>query len=409
MSGAFDAFVTLAREERRRNRPLPILGRPILVVQNPDDIALLLRDKEQRTEKFLDWIRQVTGPSRITENGETWAVRQSISQPFFASYDRARLSRIGRAVLADNEQALAASRERVDNRDLYRIVLDVFFRFFLNTSVADSGLDAPLMHRMVLHAAGNSALSREYLHAQSDAERRAKLQALLDDRAAVLRSFGRFRDPAAFDSGLLRNLRAADAQRIGVHFETELLTVISAGTESTAATFGWGLYLAAEEPAFQARIAAPADAGAEGKRNEAAELLLNEALRRFPGFPIVARFATEEIALSEGRIEKGQPFIISLLGGHWNGFEEAQPSLEALFQDRAGKPPGHFTFGAGRRVCGGRAFAMQELRELLTGTLTRFTARLSGESYTAAWQLALVPERGQPVTLTPRATAQPSP
>lgn len=397
-TGAFDAFVTLAREQRRQNRRLPIFGRSVLVVQNPEDVALLLHDKAQRTQKYLDWIRQITGPSRITENGEAWRARQQVSQRFFATFERAALVEHSRATLADHDAALAASqaRGRLDNAVLYAIVLDVFFRCFLNTGLAASGLDAGLMHRMVLHAARNSVLSREYLHSQTPEERRVKLQALLADRAAMLRSFGRFRDAAAFDSGLLQSLRDADARRIGIHFETELLTVISAGTESTAATLGWALYLAAAEPAFQDHFLS------EGRREAAAELLLNEALRRFPGFPVLARIATEEIPLSEGRLDKGEPFVISLLGGHWNGFEEAQPSLETLLSAPSEKPPAHHTFGAGRRVCGGRAFALQELRGLLTGILTRFQARLNGERYTAAWHLALVPAAGQPLVLTPR-------
>jgi cytochrome P450 len=148
------------------------------------------------------------------------------------------------------------------------------------------------------------------------------------------------------------------------------LSVILAGSETTAMALAWTLYLLARHP--QAQSQAREDEGGAFLR-----CVILESLRLYPPIWMLGRKAVEDVDLGGLELKRGELLYMSQFLIHRD--ERFFPDPTGFHPERwspefkAGLPPGSWLpFGAGPRACFGDAFAMQELMAAMAHFLRHF-------------------------------------
>lgn len=152
----------------------------------------------------------------------------------------------------------------------------------------------------------------------------------------------------------------------------ELLTLLTAGHETTATTLSWTVERLRRHPEVLRRLVAEVDEGGSALR----EATLLEVLRVRPVIDsTVRKIRAESMQLGRWTLPEGQNVLVSIRLMHDN--EELFPNARAFDPDRfVGVRPGTFSwipFGGGARRCIGAAFATMEMNVVLRTLLRDFT------------------------------------
>ncbi|MEU2123623.1 cytochrome P450 [Nocardia niwae] len=191
----------------------------------------------------------------------------------------------------------------------------------------------------------------------------------------------------------------------------ELLTLLTAGHETTATTLSWTIERLRRHPDVLRRLVAEADAGGAQLR----EATLLEVQRVRPVIDITLRqVRADTLPLGRWTLPKGQKIVVAIRLMHDN--EDLFPNARTFDPDRfAGVRPGTFSwipFGGGSRRCIGAAFATMEMNVVLRTLLRDFTLEPTGarDERTHFRGVALVPAgKGRAVVhrRTPRPSGRP--
>ena len=197
----------------------------------------------------------------------------------------------------------------------------------------------------------------------------------------------------------------------------EVVTLLVAGSETTANTLSWACYLLARHEAAALRLHAEVDAllAPRGRRNEVVTLeagdlerlpytrrVITETLRLYPPAYLLGRQTVADVVLEGYRIPAGTTVLMSQYLMHRDA--RFFPDPEAFLPDRWAAPdPGSaapefprcafFPFGDGPRVCIGEPLAWLEATLILAAVSYR-------------WRLRLPPNAPEPVP-EPRITLRP--
>ncbi|WP_433760476.1 cytochrome P450 [Nocardia sp. CA-135398] len=152
----------------------------------------------------------------------------------------------------------------------------------------------------------------------------------------------------------------------------ELLTLLTAGHETTATTLSWTIERLRRHPEVLRRLVAEVDEGGSALR----EATLLEVQRVRPVIDsTIRKIRAESMQLGRWTLPEGQNVLISIRLMHDN--EELFPNARAFDPDRfVGVRPGTFSwipFGGGARRCIGAAFATMEMNVVLRTLLRDFT------------------------------------
>jgi cytochrome P450 len=185
----------------------------------------------------------------------------------------------------------------------------------------------------------------------------------------------------------------------------EVITLLSAGIETSALALAWVFHEIAEHPEVEDRLHAELDEVLGGRPvtvEHLAELtytrqVVNETLRKYPIW-ILMRRTTREIELGGVTLPPGTEVTVSPHVLHFDPSSFPEPDVfdpDRWSCERADSVPrGAFIpFGAGNRKCVGNAFAMTEM----VVTLATVAAR---------WRLVPVP--GRPTRVKYTSTAYPA-
>ncbi|WP_197363629.1 cytochrome P450, partial [Streptomyces clavuligerus] len=184
-------------------------------------------------------------------------------------------------------------------------------------------------------------------------------------------------DPAP---GLLRVLfDSADQQPLYTDrlIRDELVTLLTAGYETTATTLGWLFLLLHQHPEQRTWALAAGPAGSPA-RTEAIRALVSETLRLYPTAWLLPRYAAEDGTLGGHRVLAGTTILICPYLTHRDPdiWPEPDRFLPQRFLDphRRTPPGAYYPFGIGPRACLGAQFAVREITILLERLLPAFTA-----------------------------------
>jgi len=221
------------------------------------------------------------------------------------------------------------------------------------------------------------------------------------------------------DASLLRFLVDVRGETVSsTQLRDDLMTMLIAGHETTAAVLTWTMYLLATHPEEAERARAEVDdvvADPNGvptveeiRKLERTRLCLAEGMRMYPAPPILIRRALEDVTLPAGgmgreiTLKKGTDCFVAVWNLHrspdlwdrpdvfdpgrfkrefknpkiegWNGLN---PELvTGLYPNEQSTDFAYVPFGGGQRRCAGDMFAMMEATAALSVLLKRFEFEL---------------------------------
>lgn len=376
--------------------------RSVLLVSHPAPAARVLRENAGNYRKGIGLVeaRAFLGEGMLTTDGNTWEPQRRAAQLAFH----------GRMESVEAQVAAAAGRlvqrwagaDEVDGvEEAGRAALEV-----LLTGMFGVGLDG--REAEVARAFG---VASEYavgritaplaFTARLPTARNRRYREAVD----VLRGFadGLLRRPEVAEAGLLPPpVPGGETAR-----RDQVLTLLLAGHETTAAAIAWSWHLLSCHPAAQARVRAEALAVTGVPR--AADLpyttrVVKEAMRLFPPVWVLPRVAAEDDVVGGETVPAGahvlvSPYTIHRHPGLWSEPDRFDPGRFA--PGRAHPAHAYLPFGAGERACVGSRLAMLEAPVLVAAPLARLRVEpRPGHTVRPDALLTLRPRGGLPLRLT---------
>ncbi|KAF6259067.1 cytochrome P450 [Scenedesmus sp. NREL 46B-D3] len=265
-----------------------------------------------------------------------------------------------------------------------------------------------------------------------------------DEETLQNRDYSKLSDPSLLR--FLVDMRGADPD--DKQLRDDLMTMLIAGHETTAAVLTWAMFCVVQNPEVEARLLAEIDAvvgdrapGLEDiKALSYTRATLAESLRLYPQPPLLIRRALSEDTLPPGLngdpngypIGKGADLFISVwnlhhspylwkepevfrperfeevfrneaFGDKWAGYQP-EAGRGALYPNEVASDFAFIPFGGGARKCVGDQFALFEATVALAMLLRRFTFRLAvpAEQVGMATGATIHTANGMMMRVTPR-------
>lgn len=364
---------------------LPIFGRA-LVISEPAEVKQLFTSPPDVVDNFEMNLGRVLGPGSFfaLEGDEHKRQRKLLVPPFHGRRLAAYESTI-------EEEALREMAGWPDGREfatldsMMRITLNVILRAVFGADGAELAELRELLPRFVKLGSRMAVLPIQHgrygrlnpwlrfdrYRDEYDAivERliaKAEADPQLEQREDILAMMLQ----ARYDDGS----RMADTQ-----IADQLLTLLTAGHETTATTLAWAVERLRRHPDVLRRLADEVDAGG----SELREATIWEVQRVRPVIDVTGRqVRADSMQLGRWTLPKGQMVIASLFLVHDN--EQLWPNARRFDPDRfVGDRPDTFSwipFGGGARRCIGAAFAHLEMNVVLRTLLRDFRLEPTGDA-----------------------------
>lgn len=239
-------------------------------------------------------------------------------------------------------------------------------------------------------------------------------------REEVRAIFADDQDRSLTDSkDVLSQLRRAQDSEAGLsqeEIESQLITMVFAGYETTAVALAFAWHSLAEYPEVREAFHEELDTVLGGRppthedlpQLEITERIIKETLRLFPPVHTIPRRTTEPVDVGDFYVPKGEQVQLAVLHAHRDSATYEKPlefqpdrwrdDLEEDIHDF-----GYIPFGGGRRTCIGREFALLEAKIVLATIGQEFQfSRDSNTDIELEPQLTTQTKNGIPMTIQSR-------
>jgi cytochrome P450 len=193
----------------------------------------------------------------------------------------------------------------------------------------------------------------------------------------------------------------------------EVITIFTAGHETTANLLTWTLYLLARHPDVLAKLRQELDTLLQGKIPTTEDLqqlvytkaVLNESMRFRPPVGILMRKIIKDTAIDGYSLKQGRLAMFSIYNIHhhpdfWPQPERFDPERFLSDENRRFS---FMPFGTGERICIGNHFALLESQLLLSMIVQHFDLQLlNTDEAEIEMAVTLKPKGGVPVKLVAR-------
>jgi cytochrome P450 len=237
---------------------------------------------------------------------------------------------------------------------------------------------------------------------------RREVSRLLDEEIAAHRA-----EPQGREDVLAMLIGAAndrDAPLSDDELRDQVMTLLVAGHETTAATLAWCFERLVHNPACLQRLH---EEIAHGGGEAYLDAVVNETLRTRPVIDQAVRSLTTSTDCGGYALPAGTPVAASILGVQLSdAHERPDQFLPERFLDRPAPPYTLIPFGGGVRRCVGASFAVMEIKAILRTTLERVQLRPAEQppERPIRWRrLTVTPHRGGRITVAARAATSEAP
>jgi len=365
------------------------------VIAHPDGAAHILQQNAKNYTKSRSYqrLRFMLGNGLLITEGDLWRRQRSIAQPFF--------HRQFVNPMADMMSKLVDSRLNGWEASLQKgKALDIKYQCkVLSLELISASIFGVNASRDGLRLGKSTDALSDYVESQRWVLLRlptsvptprnllARYHRWQVDRVARRVIAG---GPRSESGGLISMLLQAKNDQGEPAFDEQqvkdqLVTILVAGYETTAAALGWTLYLLAKHADVAAQLRAEVDR-VVGRRLPTAEdlqnlhyltMVLQESMRLYPPAWVIGRRSIQADCIGSYGIPADAgigiyPYLIHRHPQFWNRPDEFNPENFTPAAS-AGRPRfAYFPFGAGTRVCIGNHLAMLELKLCLAMFMQRF-------------------------------------
>uniref|UniRef100_M8CAZ1 Cytochrome P450 97B2 n=1 Tax=Aegilops tauschii TaxID=37682 RepID=M8CAZ1_AEGTA len=403
----YDLFLTYGGVFRLNFGP-----KSFLIVSDPDVAKHILRDNSKAYSKGIlaEILEFVMGTGLIPADGEVWRVRRRAIVPaLHQKYVTAMIGLFGNASdrLCQKLDKAASDGEDVEMESLFsRLTLDVIgkavFNYDFDSLSYDNGIveavyvtlreaemrstspiptweipiwkDISPRQRKVNEALAliNNILDELIATCKKNHDTGQLLQRMVDEEDLQFHEeYMNEKDPS-----ILHFLLASGDDVSSKQLRDDLMTMLIAGHETSAAVLTWTFYLLSKYPNVMSKLQAEADAVLgdglptidDVKKLKYTTRVINESLRLYPQPPVLIRRSLEDDMLGEYPIGKGEDIFISIWNlhrcpKHWDDADVFNPErwpLDGPNPNETNQKFSYLPFGGGPRKCVGDMFATFE-------------------------------------------------
>ena len=398
-----------------------------LLLSDPEDIRHVLVTNAGAYVKSpsYDGLRNVLGRGLLTNEGASWRRQRKLAQPVFRPTGLDAFVPPMAQVTAERVAGWRSGR----TLDMHQEMTRITFRI-VGLTLLSADLDGEAR-------AFGEALDRLLQYANGHAESLIKLPTWVPTVA----NFGFHRDRRIVDAVIQRVVQerrdarakgeavpadllsmlmaATDDAGHGMddqQLRDELVTLVTAGHETTANALAFTLFHLARHPHIERDVLAEVDAVlgdddptlASVAALEVLDRVVKESMRLHPPAWIFERQATQEDTIAGYRVPAGtmigiSPYVLHRHAAHWSIPDAFDPDRWLPSNAEGRHRYAYLPFGAGPRVCIGGAFAMLEAKVVLAQILRRYRVELTpGFKLSLNPGITLRPEHGIPMRLRAR-------
>ncbi|KAL2482110.1 Protein LUTEIN DEFICIENT 5 [Forsythia ovata] len=391
----------------------------LLIVSDPLIAKRILKDNSKAYSKGIlaEILDFVMGKGLIPADGEIWRVRRraivpALHQKFVAKM----ISMFGEATdrLCKKLDAAASDGEDVEMESLFsRLTLDIIGKAVFNYDFDSLKVDTGLVEAVytVLREAEDRSVApipfweipiwKDISPKQKRVNAALKLvNETLDNLIAICK---RMVDEEELqfheeymneqDPSILHFLLASGDDVSSKQLRDDLMTMLIAGHETSAAVLTWTFYLLSKEPSVMAKLQNEVDSVLgdrfpvidDMKKLKYTTRVINESLRLYPQPPILIRRSLEEDTLGKYRIKRGEDIFISVWNlhrcpSHWEDADKFNPErwpLDGPNPNETNQNFSYLPFGGGPRKCIGDMFASFETVVAVAMLVRRFDFQMA--------------------------------
>lgn len=390
-----------------------------LIVSDPSIAKHILRDNSKAYSKGIlaEILEFVMGKGLIPADGELWRVRRRAIVPsLHQKYVAAMISLFGEATdrLCKKLDAAAFYGEDVEMESLFsRLTLDIIGRAVFNYDFDSLTNDTGIVEAVytVLREAEDRSVApipiweipiwKDISPKQKKVAAALKLiNDTLDDLIAICKRMVDEEDPQFHeeymneqDPSILHFLLASGDDVSSKQLRDDLMTMLIAGHETSAAVLTWTFYLLSKEPIVMSKLQNEVDCVLgdrfptieDMKKLKYTTRVINESLRLYPQPPVLIRRSLEGDMLGKYPIERGEDIFISIWNLHrspnlWDDADKFIPDrwpLDGLNPNETNQNFCYLPFGGGPRKCVGDMFASFEAVVAVSMLVRRFNFQVA--------------------------------
>lgn len=377
--------------------PVPTIR--LIATSEPEFIRHVLQTNHRNYKKgrAYDVLKLILGNGLVTSNGDFWRKQRRLAQPAFHKKTLDNLFTVMGEVATDYFNNLEAKRGgKIDiAKEMMvitaQIALKTLFSDTTNEDLENVYQSMTFAQRYVSDRLNNPFATPWYFLNGRHFYFKRNLKVL--DKV-VLDSIAKRRASSEKKPDLLQMMMDATYEGTNEQMDDqllrdEMLTIFSAGHETSANALAWTLYLLTQHPTIVEKLRKEIDA-VVGKRLPTFEELrqltytrqvLEEGMRLFPPVWGISRTAIQEDEFRGVKINKSDVIFCTIYNTHHR--EDLFPNATTFNPDRFATEKvktmpkmSYLPFGGGPRLCIGNMFALMEMQLILVGLLQRFDLKL---------------------------------
>ncbi|THG04122.1 hypothetical protein TEA_024173 [Camellia sinensis var. sinensis] len=335
-----------------------------LIVSDPSIAKHILRDNSKAYSKgvLAEILEFVMGKGLIPADGEIWRVRRRAIVPaLHQKYVAAMISLFGKATdrLCQKLDAAASNREDVEMESLFsRLTLDIIgkalFNYDFDSLTNDTGI-VEAVYTVLREAEDRSVAPLPYwdipIFKDISPQQKRVTAALklinetLDDLIAMCKRMVEEEELQFHeeymneqDPSILHFLLASGDDVSSKQLRDDLMTMLIAGHETSAAVLTWTFYLLSKEPSVMSKLQNEVDSVLgdrfptieDMKKLKYTTRVINESLRLYPQPPVLIRRSLEDDILGKYPIKRDEDIFISVWNlhrcpNHWKDADKFNP------------------------------------------------------------------------------------
>lgn len=390
-----------------------------LIVSDPGITKHILRENSKNYSKGIlaEILDFVMGKGLIPADGEIWRVRRRAIVPaLHMKYVASMINLFGQATnrLCNKLEHAALTGEEVEMESLFsRLTLDIIgkavFNYDFESLTNDTGIVAAVY--TVLREAEDRSVSpipvwdipiwKDISPRQRKVNTALKLiNDALDNLIATCKRLVEEEDVQfeedymnEKDPSILHFLLASGDDVSSKQLRDDLMTMLIAGHETSAAVLTWTFYLLSKEPSVVAKLQDEVDSvlgdrypSIEDMKNlKYTTRVINESLRLYPQPPVLIRRSLGDDMLGKYPIKRGEDIFISIWNLHrsphlWEDADKFNPErwpLDGPNPNETNQNFNYVPFGGGPRKCVGDIFATYENVVALAMLMRRFNFQMA--------------------------------
>lgn len=366
----------------------------LYLINGPDYARHVLCDSAANYEKGLGLAEAepLLGKGLLTSEGDLWAAQRRLLQAAFhagridaycGSMVSAAAARAETWRRPDRAEALDVAQEMV------QLTIDILGRTLFGVDLKERAAEISEDLAVLTRWAMSRMASLLPLPLGAPTPRNFRARRALRRLEALVERMIRGRDAGGGD---LLSLLAANGARPADdrQMRDEVMTLLLAGHETTAATLAWTWYELARNPEAARRVRAEADEVLVGRAATAEDVprlaytraVVDEVLRLYPPVWLLPRRAREDDVIDGYAIPARSDVLVCLYTLHrhpayWEDGDAFDPSRFAPGRSAARVACSYIPFGTGPRTCLGGRFGMTEVILVVATIAQRYNLELA--------------------------------